>query len=278
MATTYPDRDTDDSYRITKGYYNEISHITRNRKKKMKLINDNDALVIAHRALANGAKRTGLLAYYVQYIAQIAVSWNVLWSFALNMKVAAIKYDNYVHERIAISRICREIINKNDGDKPSLIIMGSGNGSMTINNTRNSSAHGPIKRIIYELARLVPVIMADEYRTSKACNRCTSNLTYPKMHHRRKFRRIIREDLQVVLQNKQHYEHLKRHHDLRKIQNSTLVNRKVHGLCCCQSKIHKDENGVNRSVVMNRDNNSSKCIFIAARGRITGKPLPAFQH
>jgi hypothetical protein len=156
-------------------------------------------------------------------------------------------------------------------------MVGNGNGNMTISNTKNSSAHGPCKRIISELSKLVPVIIVDEYMTSQTCHRCTvgGDLIYPKMHHRKPYRRMLKDMFNKVPKTREEYKNLVRKHNLVNIQ--VPYNKQVHGLCYCKNKIHRHIDGsLNR--LWNRDNQSSKCIFKAGLGRLIGERYIAFER
>ena len=63
-------------------------------------------------------------------------------------------------------------------NKPIMIAFGKGNGDITISNTKNSSSHGPIKRILYELSKFSLIILTDENNTSKLCNSCHKELNH----------------------------------------------------------------------------------------------------
>ena len=264
-----------ETFKISKGFYNEISHINRNKKKKRLLQESNPAIELAYYEMSKGA-RNGSLEMYLIYQVAVALNWDALWAYEFNNKIVSIKYDTYIHSRRAVSKICKLLQQKNKSHKPSLFIIGSGNGSMTISNTRNSSAHGPVKRIICELSKSVPVIIADEYKTSKTCNLCiTDNLVYPKMDHRNSFKAILKKQYNIIPKTtseyKQHVQHLR----IYEVQQP--YKKAVHGLCHCKNKVHKHSDGsLNR--LWSRDPNSAKCILRAVIGRVTESPHSAFMR
>jgi hypothetical protein len=102
-----------EEYCISKGYYNEISHITRNTKKINQWIQDNETVSTCYKNLSETCLRGGLLEPYLAYVSEQANFWDALWDFEFQERVAALKYDTFLHKKMAIARICREIIAKN---------------------------------------------------------------------------------------------------------------------------------------------------------------------
>jgi hypothetical protein len=100
-------------YCISKGYYNEISHITRNTKKINQWLQDNETVSTCYKNLSETCLRGGLLEPYLAYVSEQANSWDALWDFEFQERIAALKYDTFLHKKMAIARICREIISKN---------------------------------------------------------------------------------------------------------------------------------------------------------------------
>jgi hypothetical protein len=102
-----------EEYCISKGYYNEISHINRNTKKINQWIQDNETVSTCYENLSKTCRRGGLLEPYLAYVSEQANTWDALWDFEFQERIAALKYDTFLHKKMAISRICREIIAKN---------------------------------------------------------------------------------------------------------------------------------------------------------------------
>lgn len=242
-----------ESYIVNKGYYNEISHINRNHKKVNKLIRENLPVTECYKKLSDTCIRGGSSESYLAYMEIIADNWDLLWEHELEEDFAKIKYDKYIHAKMAVGRICREMLahNKTKGPrKPSLFIIGKGNGNMTISNTKNSSSHGPIKRIVYALSLLVPVILTDENMTSQLCNRCLEKVTYPKMHFRKKASNTS--------------------------SSPAITTRTVYGLCYCSHAKHENKENVKRQIIWKRDDNSARCILRSAIGKLKGHLNSAF--
>jgi hypothetical protein len=269
----------EDAYCISKGYYNEISHITRNTRKINKWITDNVEVRNCYERLSEGNLKGGSIEPYLKYISEQAKSWDVLWDFEFEDRIAALKYDTFLHQKMAVAKICREIRAKNKTKKPSLIVFGKGNGSTTISNTRNSSSHGPIKRIAHALSLLVPVLLVDENNTYKKCNRCNSPLVFRKMHRREKLRKIMTQQLNFKLDT---YADYRRFVDVPEVkaliqEYQVARNVEVYKMCYCSKHRHTNLQGIRKHILWQRDPNSAKCILKVAVGKVTGKPLAAFQ-
>jgi hypothetical protein len=267
-CVTYdPYKDFGLPYVISKGYYNEISHITRNTKKCTTYTNSNPAVLACYDQLSFGSLKGGYAHMYLIYMRTIADNWDLLWKHALDERLPALSYDTYLHSKMAVAKVCRQIRKHNPTSKPSLYIIGKGNGNMTISNTKNSSSHGPIKRIVHALSLLEPVVLTDEYKTSQLCNQCTSKLVYPKMHFRKKLRKLIPKVFKVNNMTKLDYQILAP----RVVHLQTVTNRKVHGVCYCSGNEH-------RRIIWQRDINSERCILYVAYRKLIGYPLTAFNR
>jgi hypothetical protein len=266
--------DYGDSYVINKGYYNEISHITRNTRKRNEFTESNKKVLACHAQLSEGCLRGGRIKDYLRYINIIIDNWDVLWKHELDDCIPKLSYDTYLHSKIAVAKICKEIRKRNPTKKPSLYIIGKGNGRMTISNTKNSSSHGPIKRIVHALSLLEPVVLVDEYKTSKLCNECFAPLTYPRMHFRKKLRRLVKEKYGDM--TKEQYKLLAPKVALENAKTFSI--REVHGACYCSNTNHQNKHGHSHRIVLKRDVNSGRCIFRVAVGKLTGNQLEAFQR
>lgn len=130
-----------------------------------------------------------------------------------------------------------------------LLIMlgiGKGNGSMTISNIKGSGPKGPINTIIKELAKLILVILIDEYKTSQLCNNCETKLEHPyTRHYKRKKRNSNERDEKGFI-------------------------KESYRMCCCpNSKCHK---------IWNRDDNSSLAIEEVMERKLLGKDLKGYER
>lgn len=131
-------------------------------------------------------------------------------------------------------------------DLPILMAIGKGNGNLTISNIKGCGPKGPIKTIIKELAKLILVILVDEYRTSQLCSECEAKLEHPRT---------------------QHYKN--------KVKNNGEIDKEgtvqeSYRLCCCSNnKCHK---------IWNRDCNASISIKKVMSLKLTEKDLGRFKR
>ena len=199
---------------ITNAYYNEISHNNLNYKKKMKMMKA-AGMDDINKELAKTTRITTDHIEYNKYVNITRKFNNRIWSFYNQTKLKHLKYDSYVKKREAICKIARELVprirkekvkkrkrKKKSKDKrrqhrkgayfdkevhdriknlPTMIAFGKGNGSLTIENTKGSSAHGPIKKLIEYLMRICLVILVDEFMSSQLCCMCHTKLVHSKV-------------------------------------------------------------------------------------------------
>ena len=233
-------KDTGERVIVTKGEYNELSHITRNRKKKEKILEASPRISEINSELSEFSIKTASSKDYDGYINIIVRNWDTLWDYHLNSKLAHLDYDTYHHSKIAVAKLCRKIVDrKKNRKKPLIIAFGKGAGNMSINNTKNSSAHGPIKKFVMALQLLVIVLLVDEYNTSKICSGCYEKVKQAYTHRRKKYRVIMKE---LLLNNpdlaKQSYAYKKRLLEPEKIQ--IAVKRESHGCLLYTSPSPRD--------------------------------------
>jgi hypothetical protein len=259
-------KDNGDRVVVTKGEYNELSHITLNRKKKEKILEASPEIVKINAELSEFCIKSSSAIAYNGYIDVVVNNWDTLWDYHLNPKLAQLDYDTYHHSKLAVAKLCRKIVGrKKNRKKPIILAIGKGAGNMTINNTKNSSAHGPIKRFIMALQLLVIVLLVDEYNTSKICSGCYERIKQGYTHHRMKYRTLMKK---LLVNNpdlaKKSYAYKKRLLGPEKMQ--IVVKRESHGLCCCQNRIplraHRN---------WNRDHNSSRNMIDVAKRLLAGK-------
>jgi hypothetical protein len=267
-------KDYGESFVINKGYYNEISHITRNTRKRAKITDANKVVSKCYSYLSLGRLKGGRVEDYLTYMKTIVNNWDALWKNAMDERLPALSYDTYLHSKMAVAKICRQIREHNPTSKPAMYIIGKGNGRMTINNTKNSSSHGPIKRIVHALSLLAPVVLTDENKTSKLCNDCTSPLVFPKMHFRKKLRKLIKERFGLSNLTKKEYDK----YAPRVVKYQIATKYEGYKACYCSEYEHTNKSGKLRNIIWQRDTNSGRCIFRVAIGKMTGEPLEAFSR
>lgn len=264
-------------FTVTKGYYNEISHITRNTHKKQQIIQTDTKMSEINTALSETCIRSASRDQYVAYMKIVADNWEFLWKYKQNKRFSALRYDTYINSKRAISRICREIrseVVSYGNKKPVILAFGNGNGNMTINNTKNSSSHGPIKRIAKALSVNMRVVVTDEYNTSKLCSECDAKLHHPKTHRTESYKKMYKQvfnrkpGIGIVKRLK---SFMNEYHPTHKPK--VIKNERSYALCCCKSKDHTSDNRLR-----NRDYHGSKNLRRVMRARITGELIPAFER
>ena len=181
---------------VHKNYYNELSHIKRNKElldKEEKRLKINEI----YTKMSEGNTKTTQIIEYMKYVEMVRENWNELWKHSQSTIVKSLKFNSYVYKDKAIARITKETLLKlknkgnvyprhrkyfneekynEDNKKPILLCMGKGNGSITITNTKNSSPKGPIKKIVKELSKRCVVILTPEQNTSQLCSKCDNQL------------------------------------------------------------------------------------------------------
>jgi hypothetical protein len=256
---------------ITKAAYNEASHITRNKKKMENLKKKDTKIMKIYRDLSETQRKTASIEMYTQYLEVVIANWDKLWSFQLNPSIAKMRYDTFWHSRKEVAKICRKVI----GDtKNPLIAFGKGNGSMTISNTKNSSAHGPVKRIAKALSKVALVLLTDENNTSKVCSGCTDDwVFYPYTHHHVPYKRLVKRVLGRAAKDAEDYKDCLKKHHIAELQKENIDIRRSIGLCCCQNKtplrVH------NR---WSRDHNSGRNMIEVMRRLLMGLDLGLFSR
>lgn len=255
--------ETGQRIRITKGYYNEISHIRTNTKRMRKYIRQSNIKAVYEKLAESNYKKSVSIKNYNEYIKIWRNNWNIIWDFYGQNKVQALELDTYINKKKAIHTIIRKLIPKygksikfnnykNDHidedlleqvkNLPILIAFGKGNGNMTISNLRNNSPKGPVKSLALELSKYCIVILVDEFRTSMLCSEChTQELEHPivKTTSTRKFR----------------------DENGKKYKKKVDVERESHRLCYCNNNIHQSQQVTGVHKIWNRDYNAAKNIL-----------------
>jgi len=275
--------ETEIPIKVSKGYYNETSHITKNTKKTKRYIKEDKMNEIYDKLSNTNYKKTIKIDEYNKYILIIRENWNSIWTFYSQNKLLALELDTFINKKKTIHKIVRKIVpkkktikfNKFDTkyvkkdqdifEKPPLVFFGKGNGNSTISNLRNSSSKGPIKAIINELSKFCIVILVDEFRTSKICSNCKDHeLIYPQIE---KTKIQTKDDDDEVIIIKKNYK-------------STC-----HGLCYCKNNIHPTtplnpilKVDVNVHKIWNRDYNSSRNISYVGNQKLMNKGLGKFNR
>ena len=181
---------------VNKNTYNDISHQTIN-KLRIEEHRKEYQIEDVYNELTLASKKTSQIEEYMKYVKIVRNRWDEIWKYCTSEQIFRIDFNSYVYKDMAISRIAQEIIEEiknkenihkkyekyfngtkyeEDKSKPILIAMGTGNGKMTITNTKNSSGKGPIKKLIKELSKYCVIILTPEKNTSQICSTCEEYL------------------------------------------------------------------------------------------------------
>jgi len=266
---------------ITKGYYNEKSHIRRNTKKMNKNIKENETIKNLFKELSDvGYRKTIELKKYNEYIKMVRNKWKEMWKFYGQNKVQKLELDTYINKKKAINKIVRKIIPKRGKKhkfkkknkyvderkckvekKPIMLAFGKGNGRITISNLKNNGPKGPIKKLAQTLCRYCMTILTDEYNTSKICPICMNH----KLEHPEKemIRKAIRNEKGKIIKN-----------------TKKVIKKETYRLCYCESsKKHLDVKDQGKHKLwFNRDYVGGSNIRRVMELKLTGKEMGEFER
>jgi hypothetical protein len=321
--------EADRSTVIKKGYYNELSHINLNKRKQDKLIKDCDMNIIYkelsetprmtikneeynkyisiirknHKKIWEFYGRNDLRGLkYDTYVNKRSAICKIIRELVPGVRGGKIKKNKKGAKNKKKNGKRRGEHRKHKKDAhfnakehervkglPTMIAFGKGNGSLTINNTKGSSAHGPIKRIVEQLSKVCVVILTNENYSSQMCCKCEQKLIHPnviediskkkvQIEQRKKeedksyVTRMERIERGRVLKKEIETEKRER---VRKKKEKELkglkIERECYKLCCCKNKEcghklwHRDINApINMVTIMTRT--------------LTEKPLGVFEN
>jgi len=94
---------------ITKKYYNEISHITKNLKIMNEKIKENGMTEI-YEKMTEINKNTVDINEYKKYIEIIRDNRSKIWNFYSKKEILHLKYDSYINKKKAIGVIIKTLI------------------------------------------------------------------------------------------------------------------------------------------------------------------------
>ena len=183
------------AFKFHKNEYNDAALITKN-KKKNEILRNKEGMDLITRELSETIHKTSDLKEFIRYTRVVLKYWDSIWDFYSNIRILQIKLETHIRSQKAIGLMARRIIERMKNpmlrspynrkhriqvdetklQKPIILFYGTGNGNMTISNTKNSSSKGPIKRLINELSKYILVILVDEYNTSQLCHLCHSKM------------------------------------------------------------------------------------------------------
>ena len=154
---------------ISKGYYNEISHITVNNLKNKNRIKEDNMTEIYNKLSDTGYKKTIKLEVYNKYIKVMRDNWDQIYNFYGKNNFQKLELDTFINKKKALHKIVRKLVPKNNKKhnfkekdkiicsnadyndiikKPVMLVFGKGNGNITISSLKNSGKLSYIIHII----------------------------------------------------------------------------------------------------------------------------------
>jgi hypothetical protein len=197
------------AFKFNKNEYNDAALITKN-KEKNEALREKENMNEITRELSETTHKTSDLNDFIKYTEIVLKYWNKIWDFYSSIRILQIKLEMHISSQKAISLMAHRIIErmkdpKNRGPyykkhkiniseeeihKPIILFYGTGNGNMTVSNTKNSSSKGPIKRLIHELSKYIIVILVNEYNTSQLCHLCHEKMEGVDTYHFPSFKKL----------------------------------------------------------------------------------------
>jgi hypothetical protein len=103
-------RETGNKLNITKRYFNEISHITRNNREHRKNIRKSEIYKFYEELKDTAYKKTVNIENYKNYIQIVRKYWPKIWSYYGQNKVQKLELDTYINRKKAIHKIVRRLV------------------------------------------------------------------------------------------------------------------------------------------------------------------------
>ena len=151
-----------------KQYYHE-SHLNRNKKKRKTW--DQDIQSTLHYLKGFSSKSGGSLSRFEDYLLAVTSHWEELTSHYSKRKYARMKFDIYISKRKSVDRFIRTM--KGKGEIEPVIAYGNARFPST---GRRGERPVPVRWIRRRFENHYRVVDVDEYRTTKCCNDCGSEL------------------------------------------------------------------------------------------------------
>ena len=155
------------TYKLTKKQYYNDAHFTRNKKK---LENYNKNVEELTTELTKYSSKTCDIEKYELFLIKIKQNIDVLQSHYMNIKCAKIKMDNYIHKNKTVDKFFNTM--KKKGEKEPTIAYGA--AKFAPNGKGELSA--PTTFLAKKCAKKFKIKFVDEFRTTKCCADCESEL------------------------------------------------------------------------------------------------------
>ena len=153
--------------KLTKKQYYNDSHFTRNNKKIQKWNKEIEELTTE---MAKYSSKTSKVSKYEQFLLFLIDNLNTLQDLYLQPKFARAKMDNYIHKNKTIDKFLNKFIIK--GEKDPIIAY----GAAKFNPTGKGEVAGPTTFLAKKCAKKFKIKFIDEFRTTKCCYDCESEL------------------------------------------------------------------------------------------------------
>ena len=153
--------------RLTRKQFYRDSHVHDNLVKLQKLDSKHVGAEMA--SLSEAVGKTADLAEYEAYLTTKKAVDSRLWEHRLGRRFAAMAMDNYIHKRKTVDRFWKRTV----GLRPGLVVAYGDAGFASSGCGERSVPTGKMKEAAGRFGRVVEV---DEFRTSRTCCECGSNL------------------------------------------------------------------------------------------------------
>lgn len=120
------------------------------------------------------------------YIQEKTLNWNKWWEFAFNLKVRSLRFKVFNQKKLAFAKIARNLSGEKTLNGKTDVLLLWGNGGFGPTSKGHDSA--PNKSFRKELSKWIPIVMVDEYKTSKITPCCHKEVkdSYSKLFLRSK--------------------------------------------------------------------------------------------
>ena len=245
-------------FAVHKNHYNDLAHITSNRKK-LENYQKETGIGYIWEELSKCNTKTTNIKEYMKYVRTVRKHWKAIWKYCTGDTIFRLNFDSFVHKDMAVSKIAKEIIKEmkskdkirksqlkyfmeegfnQDKDKPILLAIGTGNGSGTITNTKGSSSKGCIKKLVKELSKYCLVILTPEDNTSKLCCKCRDYLESVDAFHLPK---VTEYDKKNELIKKEDKIYLKEDKIVLIDERIKITKYRKHSIHICKKIIYREE-------------------------------------
>ena len=109
-----------------------------------------------------------------EYAAQYGLQFREMWAFVTRKQILKRKFTVWRRRKSTLDKAVAKVCNQTNNN---VVIFGNGN---KFGRSRGGGFKGPVQELRMSFSKKVPVICADEFRTSKSCLLCGHLLSHPK--------------------------------------------------------------------------------------------------